>query len=204
MANAHNGEHAVAPDQTTVQWSPGAGVEHGHEGTDANLRSTIHWFLATGLFMIVSIAVLWWVYNIWAGYQTSVEKLPSPLFGIRQVPPEPRVLPNPADSQAHRGDPTWGPADLLAEHRRVEEAELNQYGLRNPTTGAPQLPAGAVDAVLAGNRSGRARMGGLVPAPAARVPPPGAASASSASTAPGVEPMPSYSSGGTRPENYLQ
>jgi hypothetical protein len=201
MADAREYEHETAPDKTTVQWSPGVGVEHGHEGTDVNLRSAINWFLATGLFMGLSIFVLWWVFNIWSGYETRNEQLPSALYGIRQVPPEPRVMPNPADSAAHREEPMRGPSELLIDHRRAEEAELKQYSLLNPTTGAPQLPAGALGAVIAGNRAGTARTGGLGPAPAARSVSPGAAPES---TGPGIEPMPSYASGGTRPENYLQ
>src|SRR5712691_10891585 len=187
MADAHDFEHETAPDKTTFQWAPGPGVEHGHEGTDANLRSIVQWLLITGVFMFLSIVVLWWTFDLWAGYETRNEKLPSPLFARPQVPPEPRVMPNPVDSNAHPDEPMRGPSALLSDHRRVEDAELKQYGLEDPT-GAPQLPPDAVATVLAANRAGTTQKGstGAVTA--------GAVLASPASSTGTTEPMPSYSS----------
>jgi hypothetical protein len=172
-------------------------VEHGHEGTDANLRSTVSWLLALFALMFLSIFVLWWVFKVWASYQPGYEQLPSALYRVPQAPPEPRVLPNPVDSQAHPEEPVYGPPELLAHHRAAEDAALDQYGLRDPSTGAPQLPPGAVAAVLAENRAGTARLGGLAPAPAGRAEAPSGAAL-------GVEPMPSLASGGTRTDNYLK
>jgi hypothetical protein len=207
MADPHDLEHGttppltsheeIAPDKTTFQWAPGPGVEHGHEGTDANLRSAIQWFGSTAVFMFLSIVVLWWVYDVWSGYQTSHESLPSPLFATQQFPPEPRVLPNPVDSNAHPTDPMFGPSDLLIEHRQIEDAELKQYGLEDPT-GSPQLPPDAVATVLAANRAATTPKG----SPNAGAS--GVGLASSVSAVGIVEPMPSSSSGGTALENNLQ
>jgi hypothetical protein len=197
MADAHDFEHETAPDQTTFQWAPGPGVEHGHEGTDLNLRSTIQWLGYTALFMALSIVLLSWVYGVWSGYQTSHESLPSPLFGVPQVPPEPRVLPNQADSNAHPTEPVWGPSELLIDHRRIEDAELKQYGLEDPA-GAPQLPPDAVATVLTANRAATTQKGSSGAVTAGAVP------ASPASSTGTTEPMPSYSSGGTARENNLQ
>jgi hypothetical protein len=198
MADAHDMEHETAPEKTTFQWSLGPGVEHGHEGTDANIRSIVRWLGITALFMILSIAVLSWVYGLWSGYEQRNELLPSALFGRRQVPPEPRVMPNPVDTQSHPGEPMRGPSALLVDHRRAEDAELQRYGLENPNTGTPQLPAGAVETVLTANHTGAARNG------SAGATASGAGPGASASTTGTMEPMPSSASGGTRLENGLQ
>jgi hypothetical protein len=198
MADAREFEHETAPPKTTYQGSPGPGVEHGHEGTDANIPAIIRWLGITALFMIASIALLTWVYALWSGYETRNELLPSPLFGIRQVPPEPRIMPNPVDTETHPGEPMRGPSALLVDHRRVEDAELQQYGLENPSTGAPQLPAGAVETVLTANHAGTARNGITGTGSS------GTGLASPPSTTGTTEPMPSYASGGTRTENGLQ
>jgi hypothetical protein len=198
MADAREFEHETAPPQTTYQGSPGPGVEHGHEGTDANIGSIVRWLGITAVFMALSIVLLTWVFSLWSGYEKRNELLPSSLFGIRQVPPEPRVMPNPADTQAHPGEPMRGPSALLVDHLRIEQAELKQYGLEDPSTGAPQLPPGAVGTVLSANHTGKAGKG------TAGAGASGIAPASPPSTTGTTEPMPSYASGGTRTENGLQ
>jgi len=174
MTDGHSPEQA--PAQTTPQGSQKEGVEHGHEGTDVDLRSVIQWFSLVALTMAASIAVMWWVFHAWSAYEETTERLPSPLFGQQQVPPLPQVLPNLADTRAHQ-ERMRGPSELLRDYRQQEDQALIRAGLEAPD-GRPQLPPAAM-AALPRQPTTSTLFSGL------------------------TRPMPSSSSGGTALENDL-
>src|SRR5438874_11098037 len=99
MASVHVHQHDEhIPDQTTPQGTQEAGVETGHEAHDLNFPVVFRWFIGLVLFAAASQVLLMSAVYFWNRHAEATDRLPSPLFGARQVPPEPRVLPNPADS----------------------------------------------------------------------------------------------------------
>jgi hypothetical protein len=129
--------------------------------------------------LVGTILLIWAVLGIWSAEATRRDVLPSPVFSQTQIPPEPRIQPNPVDSGVNPREAVPEYPETVPKEREREAAKMEQYGLLDPKTREPQLPERAVAAVTAQ---------------------PAAKSASS-----GLEqPMPSYSSGGTAPENQLR
>jgi hypothetical protein len=171
------------PERTTPQGTQEGGVEFGHEEKDVNFAPVFRWFISlivvTGLTQgMLALGLMEWV-----KHEEKRDVPPSPLFAVRQPPPEPRLLPNPVDSPPSSQQPQRGPMETLAIFREREDKALQRYGLQDPQTGAPALPPQAVAAVTA--------------QPASPATGPGAPDALTL-------PMPSAASGGRAMENRLR
>jgi hypothetical protein len=189
-STAHHDERA--PDRTTPQGTQAESVEHGHEGVDVDLPQVFAWFGGLLIFTIVVQILLWGTFKWWLARADMADKLPSPLFAIRQTPPPPRIEPNPVDypvtpvSNPRAAQPDY-PERPPGFHEK-EKQEAQKLGLEDEKTGLPKLPEQAVAKVLAtAHGPASSRTPGGQPA------------------GPELEqPMPSYPSGGTRTEDRLR
>ena len=181
------------PERTTPQGTQEGGVEHGHEATDASLPQIGGWFLGLALTCIISQILIWATFQWWVSTAANKDRLPSPFFAQRQVPPPPRIQPNPIDYPENqmtnpRADAPDYPETLPGERQR-EDQQLQRLGLQDQATGLPRLPEQAVATVIARSRGGGA----------AGQPLPGAAGNEA------LEQLrPSFASGGTALENQLR
>jgi len=137
------------------------------------------WFLSLLVVTLLTQAMLAAGLTAWVKHEEQRDVLPSKMYSVRQVPPEPRLIPNPVDSPATGRVPPRGPMETLAVFRERENRELQKYGLED-REGMPALPANAVAAVTSQ--------------------PAGGAGAGNAL----MLPMPSSPSGGTAEENRLR
>lgn len=198
-ADPHLEDEHIAPARTTPQGTQENGVEFGHEERDTSIRELLVWFGGLIGFMLVVVIALWGVYSVWQNSVRQAEELPSPLFGVRPVPPEPRVLPNPADQAANPTEVLVGPWDTLVPERARMQEEAARLGLTRED-GMPALPPGAVAAAMRGTTPPPGVPGAGQPG----VPGAGQPGAMGAEPAGGVsEPMPSESSGGMVSEDRL-
>lgn len=200
---AHTVHHDErVPERTTPQGSQAEGVEFGHEGRDIDLGSVLGWFAGTAIAVLVSIAVLWGVFKVWAATATRNDVLPSRLFATSPPPPLPRIMPNPRDSglnprETTPADPRTDYPETLPQERAREEQELRRLGITNPTTGLPQIPPQAMAKVLTAAQKAAGEQTPVEASPQAGGP--GQPPASN-----GLEQlMPSGPSGGTRVEDRL-
>jgi hypothetical protein len=188
MASVAHHDEERAPERTTPQGTQEGGVDHGHEVADMDLAQVGGWFLGLAVTCLVSMVLLWATFRWWSSTNARNEQLPSQLFAQREVPPPPRILPNPVDYPENqmtnpRADAPDYPETLPGERERQDKA-LQQLGLQDPSTGLPVLPESAVARVIAASQQGK----NIAPPPT-----------------PGLEdPRPSLASGGTMLENGLR
>jgi hypothetical protein len=182
MAN-HHLEHEI-PERTTPQGTQEGGVDFGHEEKDVNFAPVFRWFISLAIVTGLSQFMLAGGLNLWVKHeeQRDKDRLPSPLYSVRQDIPEPRLLPNRIDSPATSSEPLVGPGEALLIFRKHEDLQLQRLGLQDPQNGAPAIPQKAIAAVSS------------QPASA-----PGGAAGEAL-----VQPMPSSASGGTAMENRLK
>ncbi len=220
MPDEHGEHEGLLPDETTPQGTQEDGVPFGHEGLDINLRQVVSWFIGTALATGIIQLILLGGYSAWENYARAQAPLPSPLWGTRQVPPEPRLEPDPAAAiTPNANQPIRLGPEVLHDFRAQESAQLQHLGLENPTTLAPEippniaasvsasgagpLPAGGpmgTDTVNPGPNGAGGPMAGAVSAPFTGKPGTTPISSQDALT----RPMPSESSGGTTLENELK
>ena len=178
----HHGE--FIPEVTIPQGTQLQAVEHGHEERDINFNSLVGWFSGLAALVVVVIAIMVGTFALLTTAANQANVLPSPVMGVRIVPPEPRLLPNPADSRANPYKPMMGP-QYTGYHERVDEIDsLERAGLWDPNTGVPRLPPDALAAVSREN--------------------PPAGSPGTAAIDGSKKLMPSASSGGTSVEDELR
>jgi hypothetical protein len=188
MASTAHHEEERAPERTTPQGTQESGVAHGHEAADMDIGQVGGWFLGLAVTCLISMVLLWATFRWWSSTTARNDQLPSPLFARREVPPPPRILPNPVDYPENqmtnpRADAPDYPETLPGERERQDKA-LQQLGLQDPSTGLPALPQGAVARVITASQQGKS----IAPPPT-----------------PGLEePRPSLASGGTMLENELR
>jgi hypothetical protein len=91
-----------------------AGGGGGYEPRDLNLRVVGTFLAAMIVTVLVVLALMVWVFDVFSLRDARMETPPSPLARGRQIPPEPRLQVN-------------GPADLRAM-RAQEDAQLDSYG----------------------------------------------------------------------------
>lgn len=175
---AEDDEH-IAPSRTMPQGTQEHGVDHGHEERDVNLPALLRW--AAGL-VVLTVAVqlfLWGVFYLLLARETTKDVFPSQLFVAKQVPPLPRLVPNPVDARERPVGPLQDPMEHLQEFLKREDRSLERLGLIDGSTGLPRLPDSALEALV----------------------PPGARTGVRTLV---VQPAPSDSSGGTTTENALR
>ncbi|HTE20186.1 MAG TPA: hypothetical protein VK689_17620 [Armatimonadota bacterium] len=187
----HLEDDEAAPERTTPQGTQDYGVEHGHEALDTNPRALVFWFSLLAACVAVILGVLFGAFHLLLNRETAKDVMPSPLFAVKQVPPAPRLIPNPVDAQREPNVPLLNPIEYGVEVRRLEDLELDRLGLRDPATGLPRIPEKSLQ--------------GLAPVPGGAAPHAGVAPHDGAAPAgQPVEEMPSDSSGGTSTEDRLR
>ncbi len=205
-AHAHDEERA--PLRTTPQGTQAHGVEHGHEERDVDFGAIQVWFMVLAVTVALSFGIVSGFFALYNSQAQSAQVLPSQLFGHRQPPPLPRILPNPVDSGVNPMETGQMYPETVPGERKREAEEAARIGLMNPETGALELPERAVAAVIAASASGRPVPPGTAPAAGAGETPPvntGTERAAETGT-PGErvqQMMPSGASGGTRAEDRL-
>lgn len=190
-ADAHlqDDDHNWYPERTIPQGTQENGVDFQHEGRDANLRSVINWFAALGVGVLVVVGLLFAAFQLLLQREAGEKALPSPVFAQRQPLPEPRLIPNPVDSQP--GQALIGPIEYYQEYEAREHSLLSEAGLYDPASGLYKLPEDVTGSVLQ-------ELNGGAPA-TARTPPP------SSPHEMGVSDLyPSDMSGGTLLEDRLR
>jgi hypothetical protein len=198
MVDEHLQEEHPAPLRTTPQGTQSVAVtpgETGYEQRDTNFWQLVRWFIGLEFTLIATLALVYVAYHQWQAWAHTTDALPSPLLSRTQVPPEPRILPNPVDS-----GPTFdrvpfsilqSAPESLPAHREEERKKQEELGLIDPVTGKPALPEDAVRKVL------QAEGGSSAPAPRP-------ADAGGAAPPETRYEMPSDPSGGTRTEDLLR
>lgn len=142
------------PVATTPQGTQAYGVERGHEDRDVNPRALFHWFLGLAVAALLTHVVVYAAFRGLNYMDSARDQSPSPLFTVRQLPPEPRVLPNPADAFANPSEPMEGPQEAGLDERELQDRELQRVGLENAATGQPELPPNALAVIAAENPTG--------------------------------------------------
>src|SRR4029079_18356463 len=106
-------DHEI-PERTTPQGTQLGGPEFGHEEKDVNFAPVFRWFLSLLVVTVLTQVMLAGALTAWVKNKERHEVLPSNLYSVRQVPPEPRLLPNPVDSPVTSQTPIRGPMETLA------------------------------------------------------------------------------------------
>lgn len=179
-AHLQDDDHNWFPERTMPQGTQENGVDFEHEERDVNLRAVINWFAGLGAGVLVIIVLLYGAFQLLLNREPTAEELPSPIFAQQQVPPNPRLIPNPFDSVP--GKPLLGPIEYGQEYKEREDRILSGLGLHNLDEGVPSLPQEAASVLQELNK-------GSQPAPEAGRP---------------VENYPSDMSGGTEVEDRLR
>jgi hypothetical protein len=179
----HLEEEGLAPEFTTPQGTQEHGVEHGHEEKDVDFAKTILWLASLGIIVVVCAFLLWGAYSLWQIRAAQADVLPSQVLQTHQVPPLPRLLPNPIDSLRQPERPLPMPWEIGAAVRQRENEELQKHGLWDKERNMPAVPPDLAARVVPGGRQPE--------------PPEGAVNGL-------MEAMPSYPSGGTATENRLR
>lgn len=171
-------EH-VSPSRTMPQGTQENGVEHGHEERDVNLPALIRWGVGLVVLTVAVQLLLWGVFYLLLAREKTKDRFPSQLFVTKQVPPLPRLVPNPVDASERPAGPLQDPMEHLQEFRVREDRSLERLGLIDSSTGLPHLPDSALEALVPpGDRTG--------------------------ARTPLEQPAPSDSSGGLNTENALR
>lgn len=158
MANLqHHSEdedHEPVPAVTTPQGTLAHSVEHGHEERDVNFKPLAQWGIGLAVTIILAHLVTLGIYQFL--YKTENAAYTQPFFAQRTVPPEPRLLPNPADTarvpqaaqyRFQKFETLQGPGDYAATELHRDQAQLAQLGLFNLKEGLPEIPDALVSAV---------------------------------------------------------
>jgi hypothetical protein len=107
----------------------------GYERRDLNLRMVAAFLAAMIVTVLVVLALMVWVFDVFSLRDTRQQTPPSPLAKGRQLPPEPRLQVN-------------GPADLRAL-RAQEDAQLNSYGWMDRKAETVHIPIAQAMKLLA-------------------------------------------------------
>jgi hypothetical protein len=160
-------DHAPIPERTTPQGTLALTVDHGHEEVDVNFGPLVKWFVVLVVLIVFSHLVCFGFYRVLQ--DTGEYRGPELVFGQRSNPPEPRLLPNPADTvripdapdtaiykyETLQGPGAYGQAELERDTKKLAD-----LGFVNPDTGLPAVPESAAQA-LGGAASSSARGDGL-------------------------------------------
>lgn len=110
--------------ETNHHSSEGAGV--GHETTDADVKPILKFLLGLGLLLVLVMVGMTLFFNALESRFQRAGKDLSPLVDTAQVPPGPRLQPNPADD--------------LQRLRSWEQERLSGYGWVDQDTGVFRIP----------------------------------------------------------------
>lgn len=112
--------------------SPPPGLKK-HETSDAEIKPVFIFIAGLGLFILVSMLAMSWMFDLFFELRTSPE--PTGLFDRRQLPPEPRLQTNPAVD--------------LRQVREREEKLLHSYQWIDKESGVLRIPIERAMEILA-------------------------------------------------------
>jgi len=148
-------DHAAMPGRTTPQGTSALAVDHGHEEEDVKIAPIIRWFgVLTGLILF-SHVVSFGFYRVLQDIGKPDENRPLRTFSHRSIPPEPRLLPNVADSvrvvnvsdsAIHKFERLKGPGDYGQEELQRGQKALQALGFFDEVNGVGIVPDSAVAA----------------------------------------------------------
>jgi hypothetical protein len=146
-------DHAPFPARTTPQGTLALTVAHGHEEEDVSMGPLIKWFLVLGGLILFSHVVSFGFYRVLQDTGKPVVDRPLSLFSQRSTPPEPRLLPNPADSvpvpnvadsAIQKYEHLEGPGEYAQREIRKDQQALQALGFFDDVSGLPIVPDTAV------------------------------------------------------------
>ena len=149
-------DHEPAPARTTPQGTQLHGVEHGHEERDVNFGPLLKYISALVVTIAVSILVTFGVYRFMLFAEEQGQETLPQAYTMKETPPEPRLLPNPADAAPLPKSPEWqirryatleGPGDYGQAELRGQREQLAALGLFDKATGTPVVPDAALSSV---------------------------------------------------------
>jgi hypothetical protein len=156
---SEDADHAPIPDRTTPQGTLALTVPHGHEEEDVNFAPLVNWFMILAGLILFSHVVTFGVYRVLEDTGKPPTERPLSLFGQRSTPPEPRLLPNPADSvrvpnvsttAIQKYEQLQGPGDYARVEIRKEQQALQALGFFDEVSGLPIVPDSAAGAAPEG------------------------------------------------------
>ncbi len=107
--------------------TPGlAPTDHTHEPRDINARIVGLTALGLLLALVISLAVVRWMFHLFAVEERRAEPLPPPLFQANRLPPAPRLQANPSRD--------------LQEMRAMEDQVLHGYRWIDTNAGIARIP----------------------------------------------------------------
>jgi len=184
-------DHDPVPLVTTPQGTLAHSVEHGHEERDVNFKPLAQWGIGLAAMILFAELVCAGIYQFL--YKTETGAYKQPFFAQKIVPPEPRLLPNPADSplvpsaasyRFQQYEALQSPGDYATRELNRDQEALAKLGLYNSHEGTPEIPDAIATAVGGAAATGAAEGGEAVPGLS--------------------EMMPADGSGGTTLENRLR
>lgn len=140
-------DHEPVPLVTTPQGTLAHSVEHGHEERDVNFKPLAAWGVGLAVTILLAELVTLGIYQFL--YKTENAAYTTPFFAQKPVPPEPRLLPNPADTprvpeaaqyRFQKFETLQGPGDYAAVELHRDQQALANLGLYNTKEGTPEIP----------------------------------------------------------------
>lgn len=149
MANSqnHHEDEEFAPDRTLPQGTQALGVDQGHESRDIDIRALVNWLVGLAVVTGIIQVVLWVSLVALLKPAAPVGPAASEFVSAPQVPPLPRLLPNPVDNPTIPGQSLPGPVEFREENERREERELIRLKLLDGETKLPVVPGEALEAL---------------------------------------------------------
>jgi hypothetical protein len=156
-AHLADDDHNWYPERTMPQGTQENGVDFQHEDRDMNHGSVIRWMVALSVAVVIIFVALWGAFYFLGVSTNEARKLPSPIFAKQQVPPYPRLLPNPFDDVTGKEtDDTTGPQQKVIQgpmeygnaFKARENEQLEKLQMWDPENRTAKVPASIAQSVL--------------------------------------------------------
>ncbi|MGV3720253.1 MAG: hypothetical protein ACO1SX_05020 [Actinomycetota bacterium] len=150
---SEDADHAPIPARTTPQGTLALTVAHGHEEEDVSIGPLVKWFLVLAGLILFSHVVSFGFYRVLQDTGKPAGDRPLSVFDQRSTPPEPRLLPNRADSipvanvadsAIQKYEHLEGPGEYAQREIRKDQQALQALGFFDDVSGLPIVPDTAV------------------------------------------------------------
>lgn len=165
-------EEEEPPEFTMPQGVQIAGTPGDYEKRDINIQQFFAWMIYLFVSTALIIGIMYGAFHLLLRREEASDRLPSPLFAQKRVPPLPRLLPNRIDHPVRLDQHVPDPPEIGQLERRSENDGLARHRLLNTETGLPTIPAdvaqrviGSVGAAGAGGGNAGGREGLQAPMP---------------------------------------
>jgi len=129
MAN-HEIFKDLTADKTTPQGTQENAVLYGHDDRDVFVGSIMRWLVGVGVGAAVLIGILVVLFGVMKRRYEADDRIPSPLFASKQLPPKPRIEGFAIyDEYGRTTEPRDGTPEHMAVVREQEAADLKSFGL---------------------------------------------------------------------------